>query len=146
MATQFDLDIMAWQKAKDALATAAETEAALRRKVYAEGFPEPKEGVNNLDLGGGYTLKATRKINYNLKETKEGAETSAALDAIEHIGNEGEFIAQRIVTWKPSLSVSEYKKLDVTNPTHKKIKDIIDGVLTTSDGMPTLEVVYPKAK
>lgn len=134
--------IMQWQAAANALANAKELEMNLRNQVVAECFPNATVGVNNLELGMGYKLKATRKLNYNVNN--EGVD--AALDDIAKIGNDGAFIAERLVSFKPTLSVSEYKKLDATNPTHKRIKDRIDEVLTTSDGAPTLELVEPKKK
>ena len=51
-----------------------------------------------------------------------------------------EWLAPRIVKWKAELSTSEYKKLE---PEHKKI---VDKLLVTSYGLPTLEVIEPKQK
>lgn len=146
-------DLLDWQRKAALLKTLVAEEMALRTKVFAAAFPAAKVGVNNLPIGNGFILKAERKLNYNLKNTAEGQETYNAVEAIEKIGNEGQFLADRLVTWKPSLSLTEYKKLDGTldangkpnNPTHYQIKQIIDSVLTVTDGAPTLEIKTPGA-
>lgn len=140
--SQRDQDIMAWQEAEKALNAAKEKEMTLRTKVMAECFPNAEVGTNTLELGKGYKIKGVRKLNYNLANGQ--GETEAALDAISKLGNEGQFIAERLVGWTPKLSLTEYKKLEATNPTHAKIKELIDAVLTVTDGAPTLEVVPPK--
>jgi hypothetical protein len=139
-----DALIVEWQKAEAARAAAVAREMELRKQVYATCFPNPEMGTNNLELGKGYKLKAVRKLNYNLANGE--GQTEAALDQIEKLGNEGKFIAERLVGWKPSLSLSEYNKLEASNPTHQKIKAIINSVLTTTEASPSLEVVVPKAK
>lgn len=136
--------IVAWQSAAATLEAAKAAELELRKRVFNTCFPGAVIGTNNLDLGMGYKLKGVRKINYNL--ANGAGETDNALNEIEKFGNEGQFIAERLVGWTPKLSLTEYKKLEATNPTHKQVKDIIDGVLTTSEGTPTLEVIVPKVK
>jgi hypothetical protein len=137
-----DADIVAWQEAERVLNAAKEREMTLRTKVMTTCFPNAEVGTNTLELGKGYKLKGVRKLNYNLANGQ--GETEAALDAISKLGNEGQFIAERLVGWTPKLSLTEYKKLEDTNPTHKRIKELIDAVLTVTDGAPTLEVVVPK--
>ena len=138
-----DSDIVAWQEAERALNAAKEKEMALRTKVFGTCFPDAEVGTNTLELGKGYKLKGVRKLNYNLANGQ--GETEAALDQIAALGNEGAFIAERLVGWTPKLSLTEYKKLEPkNNPTHKRIKELIDAVLTVTDGAPTLEVVTPK--
>lgn len=146
MATQFDLDLIEWQKAQQALKTYEVREAEMRRKVFATAFPQAVIGTNTLPLGATHELKGVRKQNYNLKHTADGRETDAVLDEIERVGNIGALLADRLVSWKPSLNLTEYKKLDVNNKDEKRIKDLIDSVLTITDGMPTLEVKEKAAK
>lgn len=136
--------IVSWQTAKSQLDAAVELERNLRKQVFEVCFPEAKEGTNNLDLGMGYKLKGVKKLNYNLVNGE--GETETVLDQIANLGNEGHFIAERLVGWKPALSLSEYKKLEANNPTHAKIKNMIDSVITITEGLPTVEVVEPKAK
>ncbi len=58
--------LMAWQASKDALTKAKEAELDLRKYVVSRAFPAPKEGVNTLELGEGYKLKASVKFNYKM--------------------------------------------------------------------------------
>ena len=137
-----DAKILAWEVAVKALAAAKDAEAALRKEVLAEAFafdPEAlREGTENFELGNGYKLKAVFKISRNLNNENEAVDK--VLSKIEKTGPEGAFIAERLVKWKPELSVSEYKKLP------EKFKKLFDEVVTSKEAMPSLELVAPKSK
>ena len=137
-----DAKIIAWEAAVKALAAAKDAEAALRKEVLAEAFafdPEAlREGTENFELGNGYKLKAVFKISRNLNNENEAVDK--VLSKIEKTGPEGAFIAERLVKWKPELSVSEYKKLP------EKFKRLFDEVVTSKEVMPALELVAPKSK
>lgn len=130
--------MLEWTKAQAALNDAKLNEAVLRKAVFELKFPNPSEGTQRAELGNGYFLKAVHKINYTLDD-KDG-KTDKALEELEKTGNEGAFLADRLVSWKPELSISEYRKLA------PQYKAIIDTVLTTRPGMPTLEIETPKEK
>lgn len=137
--------ILLWQNKAAELERVKAEELVLRNEVTKMAFPNAVEGTNSLDLGKGYIFKAVVKYNYNLSESKQprnGGEpwaTTKALNKIEALGNEGKFLAERLVTWKPELSIKEYRDLD------EKYKTIIDTVLTITPGTPALEIVTPKA-
>lgn len=136
--------LKAWERTKLDLGALTMRERALRAEVVAELFPAPTIGTNNLDLGNGYTLKFVKGVNYSLDkgdvDPNTGlCNTDRALDNMRSTGNDGAFVADRLVKWKPELSISEYKKL---SDTHKKI---IDKVITTSDASPELTIVVPPA-
>ena len=137
-----DAKILAWEAAVKALAAAKDAEAALRKEVLAEAFafdPEAlREETENFELGNGYKLKAVFKISRNLNNENEAVDK--VLSKIEKTGPEGAFIAERLVKWKPELSVSEYKKLP------EKFKKLFDEVVTSKEVMPALELVAPKSK
>ena len=137
-----DAKILAWEAAVKALAAAKDAEAALRKEVLAEAFafdPEAlREGTENFEPGNGYKLKAVFKISRNLNNENEAVDK--VLSKIEKTGPEGAFIAERLVKWKPELSVSEYKKLP------EKFKKLFDEVVTSKEAMPSLELVAPKSK
>lgn len=137
-----DAKILAWEQAVKALAAAKDAEAALRKEVLAEAFafdPEAlREGTENFELGNGYKLKAFFKISRNLNNENEAVDK--VLSKIEKTGPEGAFVAERLVKWKPELSVSEYKKLP------EKFKKMIDEVVTSKEATPSLELVAPKSK
>lgn len=137
-----DAKILAWEQAVKALAAAKDAEAALRKEVLAEAFafdPEAlREGTENFELGNGYKLKAVFKISRTMNNADDAVDK--VLTKIEKTGPEDPFIAERLVKWKPELSVSEYKKLP------EKFKKLIDEVVVSKEAMPTLELVAPKSK
>ena len=137
-----DAKILQWQEATKALAAAKDAEAALRKEVLAEAFafdPEAlREGTENFELGNGYKLKAVFKISRNLNNENEAVDK--VLSKIEKTGPEGAFIAERLVKWKPELSVTEYKNLP------DKFRKLIDEVVTSKEATPALELVAPKSK
>ena len=137
-----DAKILAWEAAVKALAAAKDAEAALRKEVLAEAFafdPEAlREGTENFELGNGYKLKAVFKISRNLNNENEAVDK--VLSKIEKTGPEGVFIAERLVKWKPELSITEYKKLP------EKFKKLFDEVVTSKEAIPALELVAPKSQ
>jgi hypothetical protein len=134
-----------WNTLKADLERVKELEMHARKSIVPIYFPDPKniEGTQNFDLGNDYKLKVVKKLNYRMAANDK---VTAALDAIAEIGDEGKFIAERLVSYDPRLSVSEYKALDPANPVHKKIKATIDGVVTIAEGSPELTIIEPKAK
>lgn len=125
-----------WQAAKTALDAAKEAEMQLREQVGKLAFPNPTEGTQSLDLGDGWSIKLVHKMNYTLASNDE---VDDALTRISNMNNEGKFLAERIVSWKPSLSLSEYRELE------PQYKSVIDKVLTIKPAAPTLEIKPPKA-
>lgn len=133
-----------WLNAKNAMDAAKNLEMELRKQVVA-AFPFPagaKEGTHRIDLNAGYQLKVVLKQNYNL-DNKNGA-TDKALAAWEEAGKTDvekalrSAIADRLVKWKPELSITEYRLLDAA------ALAALQPVLTITDGSPALELVEPK--
>jgi hypothetical protein len=123
-----------------------EAEMELRKYIVNRAFPEKKEGTNTLDLGNGYSLKAGIKYNYKLLDNETVEKT---LDAIAAIGNEGSFIAERLVSWTPSFLLTEYRKLQEEaekSAVAKAILSKVNEMLVITDAAPTLELKEPKAK
>src|SRR5687768_3751498 len=116
-----DALLVQWQAAKKALDDAKDTEADLRQKGVAALKPTKDSGTEYAELGAGYRAKMVLKLNYGFGESTND-QVEAMLDEIEKIGNEGAFLADRLVKWKPELSVTEYKALDPENESHAKIK------------------------
>lgn len=114
----------------------AERDKELRGLIYGMAFAGLEDGkTHNIPLGKGYVLKGKRPVNYKVDADK----ADAALDELSALGNEGSFVADRLVKWEPKLSVSEYGKLTEAQ------KAIIDKVITTTPGLPTLEIKEPSA-
>lgn len=137
--TKVDM-LAAWEAAQKSALHWKLEEMRLRMLVN-ELFPEVErlgEGTHYVPLSNGYRLKGEHGWNYTLNGKDDAVAVHQALDKLEKIGDDGKFIAERVVKWKPDLSVSEYKKL---RPEHKSI---IDTVLTTKPASPALSIVAPK--
>ena len=142
-----DALLMRWDALKQAVEAAKEQEMELRKYIVTRAFPNADEGTNTVELGEGYKLKAVVRYTYNLADNDT---VEAGLDAISKIGNDGKFIADRLVSWKPSFLKTEYTQLlDDKSKGSKIASDILDVVttfLTIKDAAPTLDIVEPKVK
>jgi len=135
--------IIAWLDAKKKADDAKAAELELRNSIYETYSDKRETGTENVDANGGI-LKIISKLNYKLPPREE---TDAVLQQIAALKNpdgsprgDAGFIASRLVSWKPELSVSEYKKLSADDP----IKRLIDRIITTTPATPT--VSFEKAK
>lgn len=141
-----DQVLVAWEAAKKTVEEAKAAEMELRKYIAKRAFPQAHEGTNTLDLGNGYSLKAGIKFNYKLDSNLDKVE--AALDRISKMGNEGAFLADRLVTWSADFKLTEYRPLcndDATN-IQKAIRKEIESILTITDAAPSLEIKPPKVK
>lgn len=137
--------LQAWHETQAMLAYLVNVERHMRTAAFDLYFPGYREagesGLKNYDLGGGYVLKGTPAVNYKLD--KDAIDDTLA--KIAKLGAEGALLADRLVTFKPDLSVTEYKKLDPSASRQQaKAKDLIDGVITITPGLPKLELVSPQ--
>ena len=142
-----DALLMLWQQKKDAIEKAKADEMDLRKYIVKREFPKAHEGMNTKPLGDqGYELKAAIKYNYNLADNDT---VEDCLNKIAKIGNEGTFIAERLVSWKPSFLLTEYRALQEAKEKGEKfaseVLDIVNGMLTITEGAPTLEIREPKS-
>lgn len=133
-----------WNNSQEALTRAKALEMDIRKLVFAFNFPTPKEGTQRVELGNGYNLKAVHKINTTISASND--DVDKAEDAASKIGNEGSFLFERVITWTPNFSKSEYNKLDAGNATHVAVKKLVDGLIESKPGAPALELEAPKAK
>ena len=136
------------QIAKDRLSFYKELEMDYRKVCVAFLVPEKSEGTHNVELGNGYTAKA--KIKYNYKLDNDNDKVWAGLDRIEKIGNDGKFIAERLVSWTPNFLLTEYRQLqedaEKGSPFAKECLKEVETFLTITDAAPELEIREPKAK
>ena len=139
--------LMHWQSLKNQLAALKEDELEFRKYVVGRAFPNKEEGTNTLDLGNGYALKAAVKYNYKLADNDT---VEKCLDEISKIGNQGPFMAERLVSWTPSFLLTEYRSLqEEAGKGSKEAIDILNKVntmLTISEAAPTVTITEPKAK
>lgn len=134
--TDFAKLIGEWKEAKEALENARVLENDLRKQVVSMAFAKSdnREGTFNRDLEHGWKLKVVFKQNRTLNEKELGK----ALTAIADKGPEGFVLAKRLVSYKPTLAVGEYKKLAT------EFRTIMDTVVITKPGLPELTLVAPK--
>src|SRR5258708_3058030 len=139
--------LMLWADKKKGIEAAKEEEMDLRKYIVKREFPKPNEGTNTKDLGNGYQLKAAIKYNYNLADNDT---VEDCLNRIAKLGNEGTFIAERLVSWKPSFLLTEYRQLVEDKEKGEKraedILNIVTDMLVITEAAPTLNIVEPKAK
>ena len=142
-----DALLMLWQAKKTAIEVAKEEEMNLRKYIVERAFPKKEEGTNKADLGNGYALKAVVKYNYKCADNDT---VEAGLNQLSALGNDGSFIADRLITWTPSFKLLEYRQLQEDKDKGSKFAEealkIITTFLTISEAAPTLEIVEPKKK
>jgi hypothetical protein len=146
-----DRILAAWEKAKVDLEKAKADEMDRRKEFVKFAFDNEKlSGTERIPLSNGYEAKAVKKLNFKFVSDVEGVEALDALDAalteIENVGPEGKFVAERLVRWSADLSLTEYKLLEKGGEFGVKVKSIIDRVIETTEGAPTLEIIPPKDK
>lgn len=138
--------LLAWNSEKSTLASVKARESAMRAEIVRRFFPKIEKGTNRFDLGKGYKLKAVHDLNYSVEN---GDKLTDVLKRMSETGNEGPFIAARIIKRKPELSVSEYNALlnnaDDGNGTARAILTILNEILTIKPGSTALEIEEPKA-
>ncbi len=139
--------LMLHQQKKAAIEVMKAEEIELRKYIVNRAFPAKHEGMNTKELGNGYQLKAGVKFNYNLADNDT---VESCLEKIASLGNGGSFIAERLVSWKPSFLLSEFRTLQEDKEKGSKFAEdilkIITEMLTITEALPTLEIKAPKNK
>lgn len=139
--------LMQWADLKLKVEAAKAAEMEMRRYIVSRAFPEKVEGTNTKNLGNGYALKAGIKFNYKISVDNNKLEE--CLDRIAKIGNRGNIVAERMISWTPNFLLSEYRLLqdEVNNSIEaKEIMKIVNEFLMITDAAPTLEIKEPKVK
>ena len=142
-----DALLMRWDALKKAVEAAKEQEMELRKYIVTRAFPNADEGTNTIEFGNGYKLKAVVRYTYKLADNKT---VTDVLQKIGKLGNEGEFVADRLVSWTPNFLKSEFTKLQEEASEGSKFAAdtilLINEMLTISNAAPTLDIVEPKKK
>lgn len=137
--------LMYWQQAKAELEKAKSLEMDIRKIAVKLTVTQPKEGMNTVELGNGYVAKAQIKYNYKLSDNDT---VDVCLERIRKIGNEGSFIADRLVSWTPNFLLTEYRNLqeqaEKGDRTAQEILKIVPEFLIITEASPTLEIKPPK--
>lgn len=133
--TQNDRLLMEWMDAKEALELAKKKEVLLRNMVANAFFKnEQKEGTNNYELGNGYTLKLKQNYIFSFVDNLPVEEMLAKLSAL------GFEDGEKYVKFKPSLVLTEYRKLEGDR------KIAFDTMLEIKQSLPSIELVTPQKK
>lgn len=133
--------LSAWKQASTEAKAWRDRESFLRKQVidaFSNDQAPGYSGTENIDIGWGHKLVILHKITYDLDKADNFANVDKALNQIEHSQEGGNVIAERLVKWKPELSVSEYKKLTPAQ------KAMIDRVITIKDATPSVELKQGK--
>lgn len=139
--------LVMWQDAKAKLQAVKDHELDLRKYIVSRAFPEANEGTNTQELGNGYSLKAKVKLNYKCKSNDE---VEQMLDELSKTGNDGSFIAERLVSWTPNFLLTEYRPIQEAaaegNELAKQRLQIIAKGLIITEAAPELSITEPKRK
>ena len=142
MNQEFFQKLQQWQEAEKALDHYKKIEMELRKELFEIAFPMPTEGTLRVDLQEGWKLKGVYKITRSLDE----AALPAVMEQIRAIG----FNADKLVEFKPSLNLKEYKALplEFTVPHTGEVvqpRRIFEQAMTSKPGAPSLELEAPKS-
>ena len=136
-------DLKNWYELQAELTRVKAAEAMLRSRIYKHFFPQAAagedgtEGTNTVDLndGTGAVIKAQRKVERKVLEPELDA-YKAALK--EEGSNLPKLPLNKLLKYKPELSVSEYRKLTAEE------QKVCDTFLNIKDGSPQVEITIPK--
>lgn len=135
MMTQNDRLLMEWMDAKETLELAKKKEVLLRNMVANAFFKnEQKEGTNNYELGNGYILKLKQNYIFSFVDKLPVEEMLAKLSAL------GFEDGEKYIKFKPSLVLTEYRKLEGDR------KIAFDTMLEIKQSLPSIELVTPQKK
>lgn len=154
-AARRDNAILTWRNNRQQLDFWKTEEANIRADVTAICFPNARKGTQRYDLGAGYKLKLVYGFNYTLGNKEMVDPSTNELipvnkqvedleEAISQLGNEGPFLAERLIRWKPELVEKEYLALDPEIPAHAEAKALIDAILIVKPASPQLTLEEPK--
>jgi hypothetical protein len=136
------------QRAKNQLDYWKEMEMEYRKICAAFLVPTKTQGMNNIELGNGFTAKVGIKYNYKLDSDND--KVWNGLSKIENLGNEGKFVADRLVSWTPNFLLTEYRQLQEDSEKGstfaKDALKVINEFLTITDAAPTIDIKEPKGK
>jgi hypothetical protein len=124
--------VQEWNEAKEQLKYWTEKESDLRSKVVQDIFKSDKtEGTETIELTGGWKLKVTKKLNYNVSNKDETL--TNILNSLPAL------VAQNVIRWNPDLNLAVYRKLDTTT------RELLSPVISIKPAKPSLELVPPNA-
>lgn len=125
----------AWYKVSEESAKLRAQEMELRREIVDEFFTDAGEGTSTISLDYGKALK----VNKTITRSVDAAQLEALKVLAHEQGKTSVLVAiDTLFTYKPSLSVSEWKEL--TDDERKVFAEIV----TEKPGAPSLSIETPK--
>ena len=130
-------DIARWYKVQAQLAKIKSEEAMLRARIFEGIFTDPHEGVNNFELndGTGAVLKGTYVVNRSVDIGELEAFDKAMRQPDTNLPK---LNLRKLVEWKPSLVIKEYRALT------DEERRAFDHCLVIKPGSPQMKVEIPK--
>lgn len=132
-----------WESKRTVLEAAKASEMEARLALSSYVFPGAGKGTHRHALPDGRQLKLTQRENVKVIAANDAVEAAGAKAGA--LGPEGGFLFNRLITWKPQISVGELAKLG-TDPLHKRVRAIVAKLIESSPASPDLKLEEPKAK
>ena len=117
--------LVKWYQAAEQLKAAKSVELELRKQVIEEYFPTLEEGAQSVEIEGDAELVCTQPYSYSV-------DSDTLDEGLEHIPKTKR---DKIVIWKPSMSVAVYRKL-----TKKARNAFTAECVTIKPGTPSLKI------
>jgi hypothetical protein len=114
-----------WYQAAEKLKAAKSVELAFRKQVVEEYFPVLEEGAQSVEIEGNAELICTQPYAYSV-------DADTLDEGLTHIPATKQ---DKIVTWKPSMSVAVYRRL-----TKKARNAFTAECVTIKPGTPSLKI------
>lgn len=132
MTISFSERLAVWYEMEINLGLLKAQEMTLRKELFAEAFPTPKEGTNKFSLPDGYVLDGQYKLDRKI-------DVAAYTQLLPKL-REAKIPVDKLLKWTPNLVISEYRTLD------KESLHFFDQCLIIKPGAPAMEIVKPKKK
>jgi len=120
--------LQTWWGLKQGLKDSKQEEHLLREEAYEYYFPNPHEGVNRLDLGGGFDLKTNVSYIYKVDEAAVEQVTQAQIKKHKLPWDE-------LFVYKPVLDKKVYNNLTAEQ------QKFVDALLDIKPGAVNLDIV-----
>lgn len=122
-------DLNEWYRLQAELKRIKASEMLLRTKIFGFFFKAPVEGTNDAPLADGWVLKG----KYNITREVDPGALGAMTDKLREAG----VVIEKLVQYKPSLVLREYRELSDVQ------RHLMDQALIIKPGAPALEIVLP---
>lgn len=117
--------LVKWYQAAEQLRAAKAVELELRKQVVEEFFPVLEEGAQSVEIDGDAKLVCTLPYSYSV-------DADTLNEGLTHIPATKQ---DKIVIWKPSMSLAVYRKL-----TKKARNAFTAECITIKPGTPSLKI------